>query len=506
VEVEVETEYGVVGGLARDGVVVFPEIPYAESPTGARRFQPPVPPAPWGGVRRSGFERMAYGVKRDTGSRRSFLRETEDCVFLHVWTPDSGSHDHPVMVWVHGGGFGEGAAFDPATDGARLAREQGVVVVAVSHRLHVLGFLSLAGVAPDTHPDANAGLMDLIAALRWIRRNIASFGGDPDSVTLFGESGGGWKISTLLAMPAGRGLFARAIIQSGSHLRARTAEDADGAARRLLHRLGVATSQIHRVRDLPVERILEAGSETRSPSEPVRIGPDGTWEWGVEFGPALDGRTLSRHPGVPDAPAEASGIAMMIGTTLDEIGPELDGLDDVSVPEAKARAELLGMRAETVDRLVEIYSREKPAMTGNDVFAELRNDALFHYPAILQAEAKIAQGEGDVFMYRFDRRRPGHRAAHGGEIRFVFGNIDAELAGAPGDASVRVLSGQMMAAWAAFARTGDPNGGTLPRWEPYTTADRPVMIFDEHSRPENDPRRERRKVFAALSDGEDARE
>src|SRR3984893_11137925 len=322
----VEIAAGKLRGMMSAGIHSFKGIPYGAPPIGHNRFMPPVPPQPWTGVR----EALAYAGRAwqlpNRPNRRPVLEtllgpadttpEGEDCLTLNVWTPGLGDGaKRPVMVWLHGGAFGYGSGNRAVTDGANLARRGDVVVVSVNHRLNIFGFLHLADIGGEAWAHSgNAGVLDLVAALRWVRDNIERFGGDPGKVTIFGESGGGGKVSVLLAMPAARGHFPLAIIQSGAAIRVSTRERASALAEAVLNEVGLGRDECERLQTLPAGRLLAAIAPA---SRMV-----GRTRWPLldryDFGPVVDGSDLPQHPGEPGAPDIADDIPLMIGGTREE--------------------------------------------------------------------------------------------------------------------------------------------------------------------------------------------
>jgi para-nitrobenzyl esterase len=509
----VETAAGKVRGVALLDVTAFFGVPYAVAPTGSLRFQAPQPPTPWRGVRDGLEAGCSIAVQHSVppasesspadGWADMSGRMDEDCLVVNVWTPAPDGRRRPVMVHCHGGAFWCGSGIGRWTDGANLARDEDVVVVSFNHRLHALGHLFLDHLDDGRYRGSgNAGLLDIVAVLHWVRTNIGAFGGDPNNVTLFGNSGGGWKISCLLAMPDAHGLFHRAIIQSGSLLRTKTAEAADRVTRRILARLRIPTARLHLLAEVPVKVLLAATAGLVPPSRPGRFFPDGTWSWDYDFAPVVDRTTLPTQPFEFGAPVGSASIPLLVGTTRDEFGTELAQTILPSITDPETKAVRLGMSPDVARRATQTYRDEYPDATGDAIFGEMLADALFLLPAISQAEARLRQTSASTYVYLFSWgwSRAGGRAVHTLEVPFVFGNLTPEILTAHGPPTTRSLSRQMMTAWAAFARTGDPNGSDLPRWEPYASDGRATMVFGHETYQSNDPRRRRRLALASRTD------
>jgi para-nitrobenzyl esterase len=508
----VETRYGAVRGFAENGVQTFKGIPYGKSTAGVGRFMPPEPPVAWTGIRETvalgPSAPAAFGTAADTMNNpeiiamidgaAEYVLSSEDCLVLNVWTPGAdASAKRPVMVWCHGGGFFAGSGGGKWSDGANLAAHGDVVVVSLNHRLNILGFLYLAELADGCYPDSgNAGMLDIIAALGWVRDNIAAFGGDPDNVTLFGQSGGGFKISMLMAMPAARGLFHKAIVQSGSVVRGNPPAIATRHAEWVLNHLGLTPARIGELESLPLDRLMDAATMVLK-----RVGVPGE----NPFGPVVDGRSLPRDPFEPDAPAISAAIPMLIGTTKDESRMLLAGdVGNFDLDENLMRSRLidfLGVGLHETDRIIAVFRAERPLATPSDIFFAITNARMLWMNALTQAERKAAQGPA-VYMYRFDWNIPilGGKlgAPHGVTVPFVFRTLDAAKS-MVGLGSERLpLSNRISDAWLAFARTGDPNHPGLPHWPRYDADLRATMILDNECRVAYDPDRAERLAMGVV--------
>jgi len=497
--VVVEADSGKLRGIVENGISIFKGIPYGGPADGAGRFTPPTKPAPWTGVR----DALAFGARAMQAdemfagvpeliklfSGREEQPMSENCLFLNVWTPATGdAKKRPVMFWCHGGGFFAGSGSSPWYDGTNLSRKGDVVIVTVNHRLGAFGYLHLGEAGGEaSRSSGNAGMLDLVAALRWVRDNIAAFGGDPNNVTIFGESGGGAKVSVLMAMPSARGLFHRAIVQSGPGARMASPEDGAETTRALLGALGLKADQIDELRKLPADRLLKAQLTVSaqigvmSMANRRRLG----------FNPVVDGIALPAHPFDPVAPDISADVPLMIGTNLHETTlffaffPWFDKLD-----EADLRKRVASIMGDSADRIIEIYRRGQPNMTPKDLFIAITTDRMMRGPSLTTADRKIAQHAAPAYVYLFTYETPvlggKLKSPHALEIPFVFDN----LASAPlaGDNPGRLLLGDKMSrAWIAFARSGNPNHNGLPQWPAYSTAQRPTMMFEDKCHVVNDP-------------------
>jgi len=490
-----QTRGGPVRGTMESGMHTFRGVRYGADTT-ARRFLPPIPPVPWTAIENA----TGYGPSCPQRGRPR-ERQSEDCLFLNVWTPalrDGGAR--PVLLYIHGGAFDQGSGSSPLYDGTRLCSRGDVVVVTVNHRLNAFGYLYLGMLAgPDYADSGNAGMLDLVLALRWVRDNIAEFGGDPRRVMVFGQSGGGAKIATLMAMPRAQGLFHRAATMSGEQITASGPLHATRRAQALLEALRIPNAEVARVREVPTDRLVEALAAT----DPV-IG-----HGGIHFGPVLDERTLQRHPFYPDAPPQSATVPMMIGNTHDEtrdlIGasdPTLFRLTWELLPGALAKS----MRADIAPQhVIAVYRRLYPGASASDVFFAATTASRSWRPAVIESQLRAAQGS-PAFVYQLDWKSPqdGGRwgAPHGLDIPLVFGNLEApvDLMGTTvgtGERSRR-MSSRMMDAFIAFARTGDPNTRGLPPWERYELPRRRTMLLDDDSLLADDPRGAERRLFAQV--------
>jgi para-nitrobenzyl esterase len=500
----VRTAAGKLRGSRTGTVNVFKGVPYGASTAGIGRFMPPAGAESWTGIRdafalgpRSPQPPMMLPPQIQELSEGMRYEDPmgEDCLCLNVWsaTLDTAAR-RPVMVWLHGGGFFAGSGGPSIYDGTDLAAKHGVVVVTVNHRLNLFGYLYLAELGGEKYADSgNAGMLDIVQSLEWVRDNIAEFGGDPGNVTIFGESGGGMKVSTLMAMPAAKGLFHRAIVQSGPMLKAISRDRATRFAQALLAKLNLNTGQVDELQNLPYQQLLDACSAI----------PGGAFA----TAPVVDGGSLPRDPFDPDAPELSLDVPMLIGSnatefTLFESPP--DSMDDATLRDlTKQRMRLDDAAA---DRLIDVYKR----VHGSNIEAHvaLESDRFMRINSIRQVERKTAQGGARAYMYYFTWRTPvlnGRlRSPHAIEIPFVFDHPDA-WKGLTGEGSERyILAKKMSAAWVAFAHTGSPATPDLPNWPAYSSDDRATMVFDNECKVVGDPGREERLAFEASGGGSTA--
>ena len=482
----VQTESGNVRGYIHHSIYTYKGIPYAH----ADRFMAPVKPRPWSSVRSS----LTYGpvCPMDPTStvndefefpfQHNWGYYNENCQSLNVWTPGiNDQKKRPVMVWFHGGGFTTGSYVElPSYDGENLSRKADLVVVSVNHRLNVLGFLDLSAYGEKYRNSANAGLMDLVAALQWVKQNIAQFGGDPDNVTIFGQSGGGGKVTSLMNAPSAKGLFQKAIVQSGSYL---TGFTESSVARRIaagiLDELHLQPSQVDSLQTIPYERLNNAAKKAMGKvTAALRAEGKNVPGFGLMWGPNLDNSFLPYQPDAPEAIALSKNIPLLVGSTKNEFTPFIPGSRDMTMD--AARTSLQKKYGEKADAYMAAVLKAYPETTKPSDYIDIDN--IFRPGAIRQANQKAIPGAAPVYMYLFTWQSPvldgAFKAMHCMEIPFVFDNISRceEMTGGGKDAYA--LADKMSSAWANFARTGNPNAKGLPSWPAYTAENGAVMIFD----------------------------
>ena len=499
----VETRSGRVEGFTRDGVLEFRGIPYARPPVGPLRFCAPQREEPWSGIR-SARDFGPSAPQRPLALPLPGMDVgicDEDCLTLNVTTPAADAGGRPVLVWIHGGGFVIGAGSQPLYDGAALARRGDLVVVTINYRLGPLGFLHLAELCPGLDGAVgNAGLRDQVAALEWVRENAAVFGGDPERVTIFGESAGGMSVATLLAMPMARGLFARAIAQSGAAHNVHDLDTATRVAAEFLAELELPPARAaETLRELPPDKLLDLHQQTV-----LRLG---STAGPLPFQPLVDGDSLPEPPLDALRTGASARVDVLTGTTRDEwrlfqfLDSDLAKLEDASL------AKRLSAQLPTVDAaaLALVYRRARPDAKAADLLFAIETDRVFRIPAIRVAEAR-ARHSGATFMYRFDWESPALGGAlgacHAVEIPFVFGALGtpgAEFFAGGGPEAER-LCARTMDAWIAFARNGDPSHPDLPggRLEAYDLERRTTLVLGRECGIELDPGSAERRAWEGI--------
>jgi para-nitrobenzyl esterase len=478
--VTVETAEGKLAGLRKAGIAAFKGIPFARAPVGPLRWRLPEPALPWSGIR----DATRFGPVCPQGATQIDMmmggtagEQSEDCLYLNVWTPTCDGGKRPVMVWIHGGAFVIGSGSQGLYNGKHLAARD-CVVVTLNYRLGAFGFLDLADATDGAAPGSGAeGIADQILALHWVKRNIAQFGGDPDNVTIFGESAGGMSVAALMAAPAARGLFHKAIPQSGAghigHERERSAR----AASALVSTMNLSPNEWVKACEAPTAAILKAQTtllaDARDGADTHRLG-------GLPFQPTIDGALIPARPIEAIRAGSAKGIAMLAGTTREEwklftaADPRLRLMSRSNFEERVTR-----LSGEHAPQMLAAYSEGSTF----DRFNAVMTDKAFTMPAIRLLEAQSLHAP--AFAYRFDWRSPLlgglMGSCHALELGFVFGTYNTKLAGAffGSGAAADALSCAMMESWVAFACSGDPSADTARPWPRYDVDARPVMIFGD---------------------------
>jgi para-nitrobenzyl esterase len=400
------------------------------------------------------------------------------------------------MLWCHGGGFSTGSGSSPVTDGANLARRGDVVVVTINHRLNVLGYTFLGDLGGEEFAQSGAaGMLDIVHALRWVRDNIAQFGGDPGTVTVFGQSGGGRKVSTLLAMPAARGLFHRAIIESGATIKLVEREQAANVARELVAALGLTKPTVREVQQVPLDRMMSAYF-----SVVRKMNVD---QMTQGFSPVVDGKIIPAHPFHPTASAVSADVPVMLGSTRTELTSSADR-EAFSLSEDAMRGRIRNLLGDNAGSAIEVYRKTNPGATPSDIYFLIASDYRYSGPVMKIAERRAALEKGPVYLYYFRWETPVEggrlKSPHTIEIPFAFDNVKIAQRLTGGGPEAMALADKVSDAWIAFARTGNPSTPKLPRWTPFNSTDRPTMVFDNESRVENDPiRHERAVMFRVLN-------
>ncbi len=503
----VQTSYGALQGSEEQGVAVFRGIPFAQPPIGPLRFRPPQRPDGWSGVRdATRFGAGSFQANRPLAPLLGIVipEQSEDCLFLNVWTPAADGARRPVLVWVHGGAWVIGAGSEVTYDGAALARRGAVVVVTLNYRLGAFGFLrgkDLPGGRLDS--SGNEGLLDVIAALQWVRDEIAAFGGDPANVTLMGESAGSVNTACLLTAAPAKGLFHKAVLESGSLNLTTTPERASATARLLLDELGIPPEQAGRLREVPAPELLGAQNAIAGRSA------------ATSFAPVADGELIPARPFEAIAAGSARGLPLLIGTNREEmklyrfLDPAIEALDEAGLlrrceplfPGTAANGTPNAARAIAVYREARAARGEETAPA--ELWLAISTDQVFRAGALKLATLHAAHTP-QTYVYRFDwpaSAADGPRGAtHALELPFVFGTLDRSEIGrlAGRTPAAYALSERMQDAWLAFARTGSPRSESLPDWPPYAPPRRATMLLAEQPRVVDAPQEPERAFWEAF--------
>jgi para-nitrobenzyl esterase len=500
----VQTGCGAVAGYIREGIYTYKGIPYAGTTEGDHRFAPPAKALSWTGVRSC----RQYGHVAPQSARTGWANDEEafmftwddgipgeDCLRVNIWTPGiNDGKKRPVMVWLHGGGFTAGSGQELRSyDGENLARRGDVVVVSLNHRLNALGFLDLSQFGERYQTSANVGMLDIVAALEWVRDNIAGFGGDATRVTIFGQSGGGGKVGALMGMPSAKGLFHRAIVESGSMLRFGTSERAQSVSELVVAELGLSRATIDQIHTLPYARIVEAGAKVlrdRNPRPPGAVPDFRRLADQLGFSPVVDGSVLPAQPFDPKTSALSAEVPMIIGTTLNEFMTALNHPEYEAMNAGELEQRVKAMFGDNAQGIIQAFQKRTPNAKPFDVWSRIAASPV-RQSAIKQAAAKTALAAAPAYLYWFTWQTPilngRPRAFHCAEIPFVFDNTDRCETMTGGGSEARALGAKMSDAWIVFARSGNPNHSGIPHWPQFSVQNVPTMIFDSTVSLVNDP-------------------
>ena len=470
----VRTTSGDVSGSFNDSVYAFKGIPYAK----AERFMPPQDPDAWNGIR----ECTEFGpvARQVVPWYPDSVQNEKEMFSVNVWTQGiMDGKKRPVMLWLHGGGFHVGASNDPMTYGEALARKGDIVTVSVNHRLNILGFLDLSACGEKYEQSANVGMLDIVKALEWIQNNIENFGGNPADVTIVGESGGGGKVGTLMCMPAAKGLFHKAIIQSGTLINTMIKEKSQSLGLAVIKNLGRTPNDLEELDTISYMDLVKAGNDAiaeisgpRKPGSPSMFG----------FAPSADGVVLLQQPFSPGFADISYGIPLMMGSTLNELMRTFYGEKDMTLQQAKDSLAI--EYGDKTDQYIELFAKAYPDYTPQDL---LSIDNVFRPFTIRTADARAMETSTPLYVYLLAWKSPVDSASrgsfHGLDIPLAFNNVDLRPDWTGNSDEAWKLAGKMSSAWINFVKTGNPNvAGVLPKWEPYTAENGATMYFDNECR------------------------
>lgn len=500
-----DTTPGKVRGYTRNNILTFKGIPYGDTTAGENRFMPPKKPKPWAGVR----DCLVYGPmcpqKPDTGwlqEEYGFLYQwvdgfpDEDCLRLNVWTPKLDGKKRPVMFWIHGGGFATGSSQEhPSYDGESLSTLGDVVVVSINHRLNAFGYLDLADYGSQYAASGNVGMLDIVQSLEWVRDNITNFGGDKNNITIFGQSGGGSKVITLMAMPSAKGLFHRAISQSNSIVQMSTHEYATKITALVLADLNITKDRIAELHQVKPARLVEAlavAERKMGPAVPADVGRAGLQT-------VVDGKILPTHPFDPVVPAMAANVSFMVGTCRNEASASINNAPLEDLDEAGLKKRIIDKYGTKGDHVYAVLRKSHPDVKPVEILSFISAQNPIAY---LQASRKAAQNAAPAYLYMFAWHTPvldgRPRSFHCSEIPFAFNNT-AKCENYTGDTDeARKLADKVAKAWINFARTGNPNHSGLPQWPAFNDSNGAMMVFNNTCAVMNDPDGDSRKLLERI--------
>ncbi|HJO12949.1 MAG: carboxylesterase family protein [Gammaproteobacteria bacterium] len=494
-QVIAETQFGRVLGTRSRGVNVFKAVPYGADTSGQNRFMPPTDPAPWTGVR-DALEYGAAAPQSDPASgNQQDGRESEDCLLLNIWTRSTDDGDRrPVMFWCHGGGFRTLSGSSPRYDGSNLSRRGDVVVVTINHRLNMLGFTHLGDLGGEEFAQSGTvGMLDIVHALKWVKNNIEQFGGDPNRVMIFGESGGGRKVATLLGMPAAKGLFHRAVIESGATLRLPERDQGTALAQRLLNNLGISRGNLSRIQEIPLNRMMAAYAAVTSQSDASTAGQS--------FSPVMDGIELPYHPFYPTASPVNPDVPVIVGANRTEMTYFADEAS-FALDETAMRNRVRDLVGENnADDVIEIYRQANPTAPPSEIYFLIFSDSRYIMASITIAERRAALRAAPVYLYYLTWETSatgrGMLSPHTLDIPLIFNNVRSHPLTADSETAI-ALSDKVSDTIIMFARTGIPDAGKLPLWTPYNSDTRATMVLNDESAVLNDPISRQREIMQPI--------